>query len=170
MGNRRIYILLQEYTCFFGHFYKSVKGGTYNHASIGIDDELQEFYSFRTKWGFCIEHPFYFNKEHKKYIPCAIYQVEVTEIEYRNTQEEIHSFISEREQYHYSYLSVVLGFLGIKHQFDKGYYCSKFVAELLERSGAMVLQKDTSVYFPSDFLQEKASIYFEGNANEYSMI
>lgn len=168
MKEVKIYILLQELKSSFGSIYKFLKGGSYNHASIGLGESFNEFYSFRTKWGLCIEHPFNFDKEYKKEVLCVLYEISVSQEQYEALVQEIHSFIKDRENYHYSYLSLFLGFLGIKHEFTRGYYCSRFVANLLDHSGAMKLHKHSSLYLPSDFLKDPSKLHFEGLAKEFS--
>lgn len=167
MDKKKVYILLQEYQCFFGKICKRIKGGRYNHASIGIKDPMSEFYSFRSKWGLCIEHPFRFTKEHKKNIQCVIYEIEVTDEEYARIEDQIEQFWDRKENYRYSYLSVVLGFVGIKHRFKKGYYCSRFVAEILEASGIANFKKDPSLCMPYDFTGECRNTLFEGVARDF---
>lgn len=168
MKTKKVYILLQEYKCFFGNICKWVKGGQYNHASIGVCDSMNEFYSFRSKWGLCVEHPFKFNKDHKKEIKCVIYEIEVSEGQFHSIREQIQQFMEQRNQYHYSYLSVVLGFLGIPHHFKRGYYCSKFVAEILEGTGIIDFDKHSSLYMPCDF-ERASTAHFEGLAKEFNL-
>ncbi len=143
-----------------------MKGGKYNHASVGISEKMNEFYSFRSKWGFCEEHPFYFDKEYKRTILCSIYEINVSSEVYYKLKEEIKEFKSKKNDLHYSHISFFLGFFGIKHNLSKGYYCSNFVAEILCKSGALNLAKDSSVYLPNDFLKEEVNLQFEGLAQE----
>lgn len=167
MEEYSVYILLQDYKNIFGKICKWITKGKYNHASIGIK-ETMEFYSFRSKWGLCMEHPFHFNKEHKRHVECAIYEIRVSATAYQRIQEAIETFMANQQNYHYSYLSVVLGFLGIRHHFHRGYYCSRFVAEILRTSGAINLHKHHSIYMPSDFPKQISRIHFEGIAKEYA--
>lgn len=164
---KKIYILLQQFDGLFGDLYSFIENSKYNHASIGLSDSMNEFFSFRTKWGFCIEHPFHFNKDHKKEIPCVIYEIEVNESIYLSVENEIQEFKKEKDMFHYSYLSLTLGFIGIKHKMHRGYFCSKFVAEILFRTGRIKLIKDTSVYLPSDFEKENFQLKFEGLAKDF---
>lgn len=166
----KVYILLQEYKGWFGRIYSWLKGGTYNHASIGIDDTFSEFYSFRTKWGLCVEHPFDFAKRHKEDVPCAIYEIEISEDQYEKLTAGINGFLDEKDDYHYSYLSLVLGFIGVKHNIQKGLYCSRFVANLLKQSEILSLDKHPSLYMPSDLLKVVSTVRFEGPAREFNLM
>ncbi|AMC94553.1 hypothetical protein AOC36_11390 [Erysipelothrix larvae] len=167
METKKIYVLLQGYQCLFGDVYKRLKGTQYNHASLGIVDSMDEFYSFRSKWGLCIEHPFRFNKPYKKDVQCMIYEIEVTSQQYSEIQETIQSYLNQREHFHFSYTSLLLGFLGIRHNFKQGYTCSKFVAEVLEKSGVMSIGKHTSLCLPTDFENTLTLTHYEGLARNY---
>lgn len=168
MQNKKIYILLQEYKGTMGELYKWTHGGSYNHSSIGISEAMEEFYSFRSKWGLCVEHPFQFNKQHKKDVPCLIYELEVHPSIFEEVKNIIQTFYSEKDRYHYSYISVILSFLGIRHTFKRGYFCSRFVAEILDKAKALKLSKDTSLYLPSDFHLLSLKKIFEGKASEFN--
>lgn len=168
--NHKVYILLQHFEGVFSDLYQIMENDPYNHASIGISETMHEFYSFRAKWGFCAEHPFLFDKDHKRSVPCIIYVVNVSSEAFHTIEQDINRFQKRRQYYRYSYLSLMLGFLGIKHNFLKGYFGSKFVAELLLKSGCLELAKSTSCYLPSDFRKEDIAMCFEGLASEFRLI
>lgn len=143
-NNYKVFILLQQHKGTFPGIYKFIKGSIYNHASISTDPEMEMFYSFRTKWGFCIEHPFDFKKKHKESIQCSIYEIELDEANYFRVQESLNGFLEKKGDLKYSYVGLVLGLLRIKHFFEKSYYCSRFVAEVMKSSESIQLKKDTS--------------------------
>ncbi len=165
----KIYILLQKHKGLIGGLYCPFKGDIYNHASIGICENMSEFYSFRSKWGFCEEHPFYFNKEYKRTLLCTIYEINVSSDVYLKIENEIRRFKLKKNDLHYSYLSLFLSVLGIKHHFLNRYYCSEFVAEILSTSGALNLAKDSSIYFPKDFHKEEVKLFYEGSAQDLDL-
>lgn len=164
----KIFILLQQHKGTIPNLYKLIKGSIYNHASISTDPNIETFYSFRTKWGFCIEHPFDFKKKHKESIQCSIYEIEVSEENYFRVQESLNQFLLKKGDLKYSYLGLILGFLKIKHFFERSYYCSRFVAEVMKASESIKLKKDTSLYLPSDFKKESFKLHFEGQAKEFN--
>lgn len=168
MQNKKIYILLQEYKGTMGEFYKWTHGGSYNHSSIGISESMDEFYSFRSKWGLCVEHPFEFSKQHKKEVLCLIYELEVHPTIFDEVKNNIQAFFNEKDHYYYSYISVFMSFLGIRHSFKRGYFCSRFVAEILDKAKALNLTKDTSLYLPSDFHLLPLKKIFEGKASDFN--
>lgn len=165
----KVYILLQKHKGFIGNLYCLLKGDIYNHASIGICERMSEFYSFRSKWGFCAEHPFNFYKEYKKTLLCTIYEIDVSSDVYQKIVNEIQRFEFKKRDLHYSYLSLLLSLVSIKHNFQNRYYCSEFVAEILSTSGALILAKDSSIYFPKDFQKEEVRLFFEGFAQDLDL-
>lgn len=160
----KVYIMLQKHRGFFPRLYGILTNSKYSHASISVDPTINKFYSFRMKWGFCAEHPFNFKKKHKEEIPLIIYSMDLDDVSYSAVNDSLISFINAKEEYYYSYLSLLLGSIGIKHQFDRGYFCSRFVASVLEGTGS--LKKKSSVYRPVDFMGENLELKFLGKAKD----
>lgn len=165
----KIYILLQQLEGVFGKVYQWFEKSPYNHASIGFEGEQVVFYSFRSKWGFCIEHPFHFNKQHKPLVPCQLYVVTVNKEVYDEVVNTIRDFRNHKHHY-YSYVSLCLGFLRFRHDLPDAYYCSKFVAEILKKCQVFELHKDPSVFLPSDFIQCAMTKLFEGKAGNLPIL
>lgn len=163
----KVFIMLQEHKGTIPALYKYLEGSRYNHASISTDPNLEKFYSFRTKWGFVTEHPFNFKKKHKEEIQLSIYEVVLNEDNYFNIQESLLEFQSKKENLKFSYLGLIFGFLRIKHKFQKEFYCSRFVAETMTATTSIKLNKDSSIYLPSDFRKESFKLYFEGKAKDF---
>lgn len=85
-------------------------------------------------------------------------------------QEWIERLKRNSQDYYYSYLSLVLGFMGIRHTLSHGYFCSRFVAEMLQQTKALQLSKDGSIYMPHDFEKESLQLCFEGRAKDIHCI
>jgi hypothetical protein len=64
----------------------------------------------------------------------VIIRMQVPDEVYRMIKEEIDSFLENRANYGYSRLGVVLCFLHIPYKFKNRYFCSQFVAEILEHA------------------------------------
>lgn len=166
----KAYILLQKHKGFFPKYYEKLSGSNFSHASISIDPTIAEFFSFRMKWGFCSEHPFDFEKKHKEDIICALYSVTLSESEFEKLKVNLEAFNQQREVYHYSFLSLILGFFKIRHRLPRGYYCSRFVAEVVTKSMDRKLKRHASVYLPGDFMFENFKLKFLGKAKDYLSI
>ncbi len=115
----------------------------YTHASVSLDEE-DVYYSFNKK-GFRKERP----KLYKESITKSIcYKISVSKHEYEKMMETINDFQSKRPDLKYSKLGVVLCCMGISHKFKGQYFCSQFVAELLENADVITLKRSPSVYSP----------------------
>jgi len=115
----------------------------YTHASISIDEE-DVFYSFNMK-GFRNERPKLYKHSTKKSL---CYKIAVTRCEYEKMLEIVDDFKARRPYLKYSRLGVVLCLMGIPHKFTHRYFCSQFVAELLEGADVLTLNASPSVYLP----------------------
>jgi hypothetical protein len=71
---------------------------------------------------------------------------------YGMIQEEIDRFLVNRDNYRYSRLGVVLCLMHIPYKFKNRYFCSQFVAEILEHAGAVRLKKKNTLYLPHQLL------------------
>jgi hypothetical protein len=147
---KNVTILLTKFTDVFGKFVSWYSHGGYTHASISIDEDEEIFYSFNYK-GFVVEKPN--KKTPKKRKPeNVIIRMQVPDEVYRMIKEEIDSFLENRANYGYSRLGVVLCFLHIPYKFKNRYFCSQFVAEILEHAGAVRLKKKNTLYLPNQLL------------------
>ncbi|MCL2137209.1 MAG: hypothetical protein FWH40_06795 [Coriobacteriia bacterium] len=52
----------------------------------------------------------------------------------------------------FSYLGLVLCYLGIRIRLKDRYFCSQFVSEIIEKAEAVPLAKHSSLYLPDDFM------------------
>ncbi|MNP71320.1 hypothetical protein D3C76_1676910 [compost metagenome] len=68
----------------------------------------------------------------------------------------------------------LLGVLGITLkepvEFSNSYFCSQFVAEILQRSGIKLWNKLPALVTPDDFRQsERLQLVYEGKLSEYTL-
>lgn len=149
---RYVWILLSRYYDRFANILYSITGHGYTHASIGVGEESDSFYSFNFN-GFCTEDPRR-RLRISKNIPAVLFQLEVTEREYEDIRNRIEHMKNEQKKYHYSKIGVLLCLLHIPHCIRHHYFCSQFVADLLIHSGAIQKQKSPSLFLPNTFLNE----------------
>ncbi len=152
---KTVTILLTKYSDIMGRFISKLsKNGEagYSHASICLDDNDETFYSFNMK-GFAVEKP----KERtpRLRMPGSLaIRFQVPEHVHAKLQELVKKFEEAKEQYSYSSKGVLLGLLHIPHKFEKKYFCSQFVAEILEKAGAVKLNRRKSLFMPNHFLKD----------------
>ena len=155
---KTIYILLTRSGTILSRLVQIFTADPYTHASISFDYALQPLYSSARKNGEtmfpagpCTEvfhRGFYY--KHRN-IPCALYELEVSDEVYDAARAEAQRFAKNSDLYSFNILGLILCRLNIPfHRKDK-YFCSQFVAEILDRSQALELPKDTSLMKPMDY-------------------
>ena len=148
--SKTVSVLLTKQPGLFAKMSRFFVGGKYSHASIGLSDDKNTFFSFNTKRGFCVEKPI---KKRRKN-PCALYQVQVPLESYEDIVARIEDFQNHAHQYSYSFMGVIFCLLHIPVRRKNRYFCSQFVSELLVLSGAVKLRKRPSLYRPKHFSKE----------------
>ncbi len=89
--------------------------------------------------------------EHHQDMPCALYSLLVPEDIYQQARCRAGEMLLKKYVYHYSIRGLAMCRLGMAENRPQRYFCSQFVAELLESTGAVSLQKPPSLTRPQDF-------------------
>ena len=161
---RKLYILLTRFPGLDSDALRWWTRFPYTHASIGLDEDLNTFYSFVVK-GFIVENIARYNsKPGRDPFPCALYELEVSPVVYQKAKQILQKFVSNRSTLHYNTLGMLLSLIKIPSHRQCHYFCSHFVAELLHRSNATQLKKRSTLYLPRD-LQKLSGIrmVFQGD-------
>lgn len=170
--DKEIYILLSNTGTLFSRTIKLYTKAPYNHTSIGFDMELKELYSFGRKKpnnplfaGFVREnmrHDFFRNAT------CCIYKLTISDNEYLSIRHLLEEFKIEKEKYRYNLIGLLGVMLNYPIKRDYHYFCSQFVATLLQESGTCYFDKDLGLVKPSDFHYLKnATLIYEGTFYDY---
>lgn len=161
---RKIYILLTEFPDTGTKFIKALTGLKYPHASIGLDEDMNTFYSFVTK-GFIVESVNRYVKPDKLPFPCQLYEMNVSDETYLKIKEALSFFVEFKELLHYSKFGLALSILHLPYKRNHfGFFCSQFVAFLLEQSKAVNLSKSANRYFSDDLRNLKGMrLKYQGN-------
>lgn len=86
-------------------------------------------------------------------MPCALYELQVPIPVYETIAQRIAQMQHSADAYHYNCLGVLLCKLDFAFQRQYHYFCSQFVADLLQQSGAIEFEKAASLIQPGDFLR-----------------
>ncbi|MEA5137210.1 MAG: hypothetical protein VB035_13835 [Candidatus Fimivivens sp.] len=156
-NQKHIYIIISKTNTVLGRLIRHCLGVKYNHCSIALDDSLEQFYSFGRKElynmfraGFVTESKNSgFFKEHNN-ADISVLKVPVTEVQWQRISEEIAIFKSSKCKY--SVLGLLLCYLGIPKKRKHKYFCSQFVAEVLEKANTKLVDKPSPLVKPHDFL------------------
>lgn len=174
-ADRSVFILLTNTGTLFTKIIQGYTKAPYNHASISFNRDLSEMYSFGRK------HPNNplnggFVKEDiktgtfSKYpeTTCVIYELQVSEREIVKMKRVLQIFIRSDRKYLYNILGVIGIALKEPVEFSNSYFCSQFVAEILQRSGIKIWNKLPALVTPDDFRQsDRLHLIYEGKLSEY---
>lgn len=147
----------------------------YTHVSIAFDDELKELYSFgrlRPRnpiiGGFVKEDVFNGTYARFPETQCALYSLDINEIQYRRLMRELQKFKKDGEKYGYNLIGLI-GYM-VKYPIDRkyNYFCSQFVSSLLKNSGIKLINKPTALTSPRDFREcSELNLIYEGKLQNY---
>lgn len=154
-------ILLTKYLDMGSNLLYFMSDYGYTHASIGLEGDAH-FYSFNYK-GFCIETAL--KHKNRGVTRSRCYQVEVSDQAYAWIQLMIQRFQDCRGYFKYTRLGVLCCAIRLPFRRKNHYFCSQFVAEALQLSGALRLKKPAYSYLPDQFCNE-----LEKNRNVVQMI
>lgn len=157
---KTIYILLTRSSTILSKMVHFVTDDTYTHASIAFEEDLRTLYTSSRKNGRtlfpagpCTESlSSGYYKRHDK-IPCAVYELQVCDEAYDQAKREVEQIIAKADQYHFNIIGLLLCQLHIPYHRKNYFFCSQFVGEVLQRSHALTLPKDTSLMKPSDYMR-----------------
>lgn len=149
-----ISILFTRYYNAFSNFIYWVGGRGYTHTSVALDAESEYYYSFNMR-GFNREYP----RKHKRRNEKSVcYLLEITAEDYEKISKIIEDMERTKDVWTYSRLGVFLCLLHIPHKIKGQYFCSQFIAELLQLTDSVNLQKKASLYLPNQLPYELARL------------
>ena len=89
-------------------------------------------------------------------IPCCLYELKVSDPVYRRLRRQLSGMYCQRERYHYNLLGALSCCFNHPLRRKNHYFCSQFVATLLEECGAVELWKNPDLVRPADFCRLSA--------------
>lgn len=174
--NCTIYILLTHSGSLLSKCINVYTKEPYTHVSIALDINLNELYSFGRInpsnpifAGFVKED--IINGTYARFpeTRCRLYSLKVNDIQYRRLKKELNKFKINRDKYGYNLLGLfgVMLNLPIKRRYN--YFCSQFVATLLNNSGICLFDKHPALVSPRDFRKcKELNLVYEGRLKRYS--
>lgn len=149
MSTRKIYILLTKFHGSGSRVFSFFSRGYYTHASIGLDEDMNTFYSFVVK-GFMIEKVTRYLKPGREPFPVTLYEISVPEEAYTKIKKKINFFVAYKSRMQYTMLGVILAILRIPYRRKDTFFCSQFVAEILKSVDIVPAHIDSALYLPCD--------------------
>lgn len=153
---KTIYLLL---TCSHTLLSRSIRLLTtspYTHVALSLTGD--RFYSFGRKNPY-LPYPAGLVQEMRDdgylarfpHTRCVLLTLDISEDAYRRLEVRLNQMVASEKYYRYDLLGAMLCGLGISHTRRRRYFCSQFVGELLNTSGAALLPKVPSLMQPMDY-------------------
>ena len=168
---KKMYVLLIRSNSLPSILIRMITRAMYTHASLGFSEDCMQLYSFARKYeNLPLPGCFTSEKIDRGFMgkdpktPCALYCFDVSEEVFDNTYSEVMKMYEKRKAYKYNYLGLILCGLGIEKTRKDKYFCSEFVAHMLKKTGALNIEKPTSLFRPMDFRKlPQLNLVYEGN-------
>nr|WP_245350181.1 hypothetical protein [Cytobacillus eiseniae] len=143
-----------------------------NHASISFSRELDTVYSFGRKrennpfiGGFVKES---LEGELFQKANCAIYSCSVTKFEYEQMLLAIRQIENRQHSYKYNFLGLFGVLFNKRIDREHAFFCSEFVATILNNGGISIMSKHPSLVKPNDLAScKKFDLLYEGSLQSY---
>ena len=146
-----ISILFSTYTDFVSRLISFVSGFKCTHVSISLDDNDEYFYAFNTK-GFRKEYP---RKHKRRTSQNSCLRLQVTDEQYNHIKGQILKFEHKQKKYSYDYLGIILCMFRLHRKpKPRKFFCSSFVAYILNKAKVIKLQKTNTGYLPYQLQRE----------------
>lgn len=156
MSNKEIYIVLMHTGTLLSRIIQFISQEPYSHVSIAFDQDFKTSYSFGRKnmdrilpTGFIHEE---LRAVSKKYTDtkCAVYSLTVGTTQYNALRKTIDRFSTEN-WHSYNLLGTLGAWACIPISRKNRYFCSQFVAAILNACGVELFDKEPALVTPSDF-------------------
>ena len=144
-------ILLTRHSDWTSKLIYYLTGRRFTHASIALEDTVPYYYSFNFK-GFCRETL----EKHRRrgVIHSTELELKISEESYQHISRQLQFVQTHSKEYCYTRLGLLCAVLRLPFQWRGHYFCSQFVAELLESSGALVLSRPPFLCLPNHLEDE----------------
>ncbi len=168
MANKKVYILLTRFPDAGSRAIEFISGFYYTHASIGLEEDMNTFYSFVCK-GFIVEKITRYVRPDREPYPCQLYELNVSDTVYHSIRDLLLRYTENPCDFRYTRLGIALTLLHIPYKRKNAYFCSHFVADVLEQGNAVCLYKDSTKYLPGD-LRKLPGMRLNYQGNMQSML
>ncbi|MCA1066127.1 hypothetical protein QTG56_25430 (plasmid) [Rossellomorea sp. AcN35-11] len=178
MEKKSVFIVLSSTGTALSKMIKQYTKDKYNHASISLDEELRDMYSFGRKdpinplsGGFVHEDVEVGTYSWFPDTEIRVIKVNVSSAQYREIVRLIEMFKEQESKYYYNLIGLFGVVLNKPLEVKNSYFCSQFVSEIFRKSGYQLLEKNSSLVKPSDFVDlDNSEVTYEGLLYEYPPI
>ena len=152
-----VFIVLMHTSTSLAHAIKAVTRDEFSHAAIAFDPSLKPLYSFGLGSRGDEDHLGMILNSYDdggKYVEDAYYSVYVMYVNkktYTEMQKTLQTFMDKLDDWKFDFVNLVGCGLHIPSEKSKKYFCSRFVATII--NSGRHLEKKPSLYKPSDFTE-----------------
>jgi hypothetical protein len=172
MTEKQVFILLTNTGSLLTKLIKLYTKKPYNHASIAFDQHLSEVYSFGRKTA---RNPFIggFVKEDVriglfKHADCAIFSITVSESQLQKMKHYLQVIEAQKKHYRYNFLGLFGVMFNKPLKRKNAFFCSQFVAYILNKSAIMKFEKPLALIAPYDLqCVSNLQLVYEGKLKDY---
>ena len=168
-----VYLLLTRTNTMFSRAIHGATGNCYTHSSLALDRDLQNIFSFGRRIptlmlpaGFVREHLHSGVFGHCPGAQCLVLEIPVSSEAYEYLRCQLAYMETYKNAFQYDVLGFVLLTFGIARNRPHKFVCSHFVADLLEKAGALRCPKHPSLMRPQDFTKLGLQVVYEGPLGE----
>jgi len=172
VDEKKIYILLTDTGTLFTRLIKLFTKKSFNHASISFDRSLSEVYSFGRKTP---SNPFIggFVKENMEshffnLAKCRVYSCTVSTSQYEKMRCFIQKVNDNKALYRYNLLGLFAILLNKQMTRKNAFFCSQFVATVLQEGECVHFSKPPSLITPQDLITgNDLQFVYDGDLKNY---
>ncbi|SET01474.1 hypothetical protein SAMN05216389_104171 [Oceanobacillus limi] len=175
MQKKKIYLILTDTGTVFTRLIKAYTKKPFNHASICLDENLSNVYSFGRKMP---NNPFIggFVKEDFQatiflHARCAVYSCEVSTEQFQKAKTFINQIEEQQHLYHYNLIGLFGVMFNKSIKRKRAFFCSQFVSSVLEEGKIISFTKPTSLITPYDLQKtSEFQLEYQGNLADFERI
>ena len=173
---KKIYVILSYTGTILSKIIKLKTGAEYTHASIALDENLRQMYSFGRVYpgiafigGFVRESRHFGTFKRFKNTQVCIYELEITDKKYEEVKELIFYMKKNKKKYRFNLLGLILAGINKKSTKENKFYCAEFVKYILQKANIDVSNLP-EVIKPEDFKNlKKSNIIYVGYLRKYEV-
>lgn len=146
----------------------------YVHISISFSEDLSDTYGFGKIKSI---NPIYGGIQRENMnsypfigVPCEIYELNVSSTDYKRIKEQVYNTYENRDLYKFNLLGLITAYFKIEWARKYSYYCSEFIAEVLQNVNLLDKSYHPSVTTPKELINglDDLSLIYKGNLSSYS--
>ena len=175
MNQAFIYVVLTDTGTLFTRLIKAYTRAPYNHASLALDNQLEEMFSFGRlkpnnplRAGLVKEDVYSGVYSHFPATRCLVLKMKVSQEQKTELKHILYRYYAKREQYTYNLLGLLCIMMRIHYSSPNAYFCSEFVAGVLREAGISLWELPNSQITPHHFSQHPdLELVYEGMLCDY---